>query len=214
MYKIAFLVLLLLGAVSCASDPLRQTRFDTRESYRAKEFNGAASPRVMGLLTTMEKNSGTEYRRLLNDFIEQAVKRNRPEIHIIPYWEGLSTINNGGFTSAYAEMLKEYDSTGILNKATLKKLGDAMQTAYFIQPRLVNFQQKQSTRFSALGLTLFKTHETEIKIYIEIWDVNTGNIVWIGAGEASIANEYMRARAIPFEEVARILVEDLIQKMP
>lgn len=216
MGKKILLFLLLFLVTACASDPLAQINFSTRESFRAKELAANGVVRTIGLLTAMEgkDGNGSEYRRLLADFIEESIRSDRPDLHITPYWEGLNTINSRGLAPDYAAMFTQYASTGILDGVALRKLGEAMKVDYVIQPRLVNFQQKQSNRFSALGLTIFKTHESEIKIYIEMWDVKTGRLVWIGLSEANLASEKFRARPIPFEAVARVAVQNLIKKIP
>ena len=216
MGKRVLLLLLIFLVASCASEPFSQVNFSTRESYRARELVANGTVRTIGLLTAMEgkDGNGSEYRRLLSDFIEESIRNDRPDLSVTPYWEGLNTINSRGLALDYAAMFTQYASTGILDGAALKKLGDAMKVDYIIQPRLVNFQQKHSNRFIALGLTLFKTHESEIKIYIEMWDVKTGRLVWIGLSEANLASEKFRARPISFESVAKVAVYNLIKKIP
>lgn len=207
------LFFLLFSLASCASGSLRQSNFNAREPYRS-QGTILESGQSIALLTATNSDRGLEYRRLLGDFVEEGLVRSRPGLHVIPYWQGLSVINSEGFTADYSEMLKEYASTGILNKKTLGSLGNLLGARYFLQPRLIDFTQGQSTRFSVLGLTLFKTHESQIKIYIEVWDSHTGKIIWIGAAEANMASEHMRAKPIPFEEIARYAVDNLILKMP
>ncbi|MBI5643727.1 MAG: hypothetical protein HY954_09675 [Deltaproteobacteria bacterium] len=215
MIKRAFVLLLLTGSlISCASDPLRQANLGVRESYRSQGFSGKYNGNALGLLTASDGSSNFEYRKILGEFAEEALKKERPDLKIVPYWESLSAINSGGYTADYAEMLKAYGTTGILDRDKLKKLGSALGVRYFLQPRLINFQQRQSTRFSVFGLTLFKTHESDIKIYIEMWDAHTGNAVWIGVAETNMATEQFMTKPIPFEDVAKFAIENLIKKMP
>lgn len=212
----AAVLLLFMFLASCASmDPLRQFSFDVRESYRAPDrpdlyMNGEK----IGLLTATDGEDGVEYKKLLGDLLEEAIKKERPERAVVPYWKSLSTINGSGFNGDYAEMIKYYTSTGILEKKMLNKLGEALGVDYFLQPRIVNFRQSQSTRFGAFGLTLVKTHESEIKLYMEMWDARTGEILWIGVAESNMASERFMAKPIPFEEIARKAVDKLITKMP
>jgi hypothetical protein len=111
-------------------------------------------------------------------------------------------------------MMHEYVQTGILNKRILSKFGEILGVTYFIQPKLMDFSQHQSTRFSLLGLTIFKTHETQIKLYLEVWEAKTGRIVWVGSTEANMASENYESRPIPFEEIAQYAVDNLVLKMP
>ncbi len=214
MIKRAFITLLLLFSASSCAGPLLQANYNVRESYRSPDFKDIYDGETVGLLTATDGESSLEYRKLLGEFIEEAIRKERPDIKVVPYWQSLSTINRVGYTAEYAEMLKAYASTGILDRARLKKLGDAIGARYFIQPRLINFRQNQSTRFSAFGLTLFKTHESEIKVYIELWDADTGTVVWIGVADTNMASEKLMARPIPFEEVAKYAIANLIKQMP
>lgn len=213
MLKRAAILVLFIMLAGCASRPLLQANFDVRESYRSSAFKNAGTEAVIGLLSASDE-SGPEYKKLLGEFVEEALRNERPDVRLVPYWQSISHINSKGFTKDYAEMLKSYGSTGILDRDTLKKLGVALGVNYILQPRLISFNQSQSTRFSALGLTLFKTHESSIKIYIELWNVETGEIAWIGVGDANMASEHFRAKPIPFESVAKFAIENLIKKMP
>ena len=111
-------------------------------------------------------------------------------------------------------MLKDYAPTGILDKVALTKLKNAIGVSFFIQPKLVDFTQKDNIRFNPFGLTIMKTREVQVKVYIELWNAETGEILWVGVGEATVAIEDMRAKPISFEEVARLAVENVIQKLP
>lgn len=205
---------MLLALTACASDPLRQSNLNVRESYRVPGFTEEYSSEAIGLLAASDGENSFEYRKLLGEFVEEAVKRERPDLKVIPYWRSLGVINTKGFTTDYADMLKAYSSTGILDRDRLKKIGVAVGVRYFLQPRLVSFSQRQSTRFSAFGLTIFKTHESEIKIYIEMWDAVTGDLIWVGVAETNMASEKFMSRPIPFEEVAKFAIENLVKKMP
>ncbi len=212
--RVFFLLLISVFVSSCASGPLLQTNFDGRESYRSADFKHIPRGTVLGLLTAAGKDGNMEYIKLLGEFVEEAIKKNRTDLMVVPYWQSLSAINVQGYTAEYADMVANYASTGILDKKVLNKLAGALKVRYFIQPRLVKFEQRQSTRFSLLGLTLFKTHESQIKIYIEIWDGRGGELVWIGVADTNMANERLQAAPIAFEQVARYAVENLVKKIP
>lgn len=212
--RIFFFLLICVCVSSCASGPLLQASFDGRESYRSPDFKSISGGTVLGILTAAGKDGNLEYVKLLGEFVEEAVKKNRPDLKVIPYWQSLSAINAQGYTAEYAGMVTDYASTGILDKKILNKLAAALKVRYFIQPRLVKFDQRQSTRFSLFGLTLFKTHESQIKIYIEIWDARGGELVWIGVADTNMANEQFKAAPIAFEQVARYAVENLVKKIP
>lgn len=204
----------LLFVLSACSGPLQQSNLNIREPFHSPEFKGVKAADAVGLLTATNNDNGLEYRKLLGDFVEESMKRQRPGLKIVSYWQTLNVINREGFTSEYAMMLKDYASTGILDKKTLNKLGLAIGVRYFVQPRIIDFSQRSSIRFQPFGFTMFVTHESQIKIYIEMWDAVSGEIVWIGVAEGNMANEHFMARPIPFEQAAKAAIDDLIRKMP
>ncbi len=203
-----------LFVLSACSGPLQQANLNIREPFHSPEFRGVKAQEAIGLLTATNNDNGLEYRKLLGDFVEESMKRQRPALKIVPYWQTLNVINREGFTPEYAVMLKDYASTGILEKKTLGKLGASIGVKYFVQPRIIDFSQRSSIRFQPFGFTMFVTHESQIKIYIEMWDASSGEIVWIGVAEGNMATEHFMARPIPFEQAAKAVIDDLIKKMP
>ncbi|MBI5971310.1 MAG: hypothetical protein HY884_09180 [Deltaproteobacteria bacterium] len=210
----AIALIAVAATASSCSGPLQQAFLNIREPFRSPDFVSIGAQDTVGLITAANHDNGLEYRKLLGDFVEEALKKERPDIKVIPYWQTLSVINTGGYTADYARMLNTYTTTGILDKDVLTKLGAALGAKYLIHPRIIDFNQKQTIRFQPFGFTMFLTHETEIKIYMEVWDAKNGAIVWIGAAEAHMASEHFMSKPIPFEEVAKLTIETLLKKMP
>ncbi|MEK6792135.1 MAG: DUF4136 domain-containing protein [Deltaproteobacteria bacterium] len=209
----AMALVVLFFLISC-SGPLQQANLNIREPFHSPEFKSVKAQEAIGLLTATNNDNGLEYRKLLGDFVEESMKRQRPGVRIVPYWQTLNVINREGLTSEYAVMLKDYSTTGILEKKTLGKLGASIGVKYFVQPRIIDFSQRSSIRFQPFGFTMFVTHESQIKIYIEMWDAASGEIVWIGVAEGNMATEHFMARPIPFEQAAKTVIDELIKKMP
>ncbi|MBI5885712.1 MAG: hypothetical protein HZB85_03925 [Deltaproteobacteria bacterium] len=208
----ALFTIIVLGTASCSA-PMQQVVLNTREPFHAAGFSLKKGDTVALLAATNDDN-GHEYRKLLGDFVDDALRHERPDINIVPYWETLSVINREGYTAEYASMLKDYASTGILDRKFLNKLALSLRATYFAQPRILDFTQKQTIRFNPFGLTLFQTYETQIKIYLEIWNAETGAIAWIGVAEANLASDQFMARPVSFEEAAKVTTASLMKKMP
>jgi len=207
----ALCALFIFFAASCSA-PMQQIVLKTREPFRSEGFKLNKGD-VVALIAATNNDNGLEYRKLLGDFVEAAMQKKRPDIKVVTYWQTLSVINRDGYTDEYAAMLKNYTSTGILDKKVLNRLADALGATYFAQPRILDFSQKQTIRFNPMGLTLFQTYETQIKIYLEIWNARTGEIAWIGVAEANLASDQFMARPVPFEEAAEVTIAELMNKM-
>jgi len=214
MPRIAAVLFGLFCLVSCSGAPLVQSNFSAMEPFRNTGHAVLGNGSPIAILTALATDRGQEQKTLLVDFVSEAIRKRNPSAKVVPYWEGLNVINSQGYTADYSQMMLEYSTTGILNKRTLSRFGEMLGVAYFIQPRLTDFSQHQSTRFSLLGLTLFKTHESHIKLYFEVWEASTGKIVWVGSTEANMASENYKSKPIPFEEIARYAVDNLVMKMP
>jgi len=84
---------------------------------------------------------------------------------------------------------------------------------YIAQPRLLSYIERTSTRLSAFGLSLVSTRETTVKVSLQLWDTDTGKIVWEGSGQATIAVEALRAKPVSFEEVVEAASRELMKRL-
>ena len=209
---LALCVLLFTGGCTA---PFTQINFDVREAYRSPNVEGGYDFGTMAILSANGGSDGiVEYRKLLVDILYDVLAEKRPGQELKSYWETISTLNKEGLTGDYAAMLKQYSTTGVLDRDVLIEMGETLGVKHFLHPRLVSFSKHKEGRFGALGLSLIKTHETVVKLYIEIWDAETGEIDWVGIGEANIASESYKAKAIPFEDVVRIAIMNMLEEMP
>ena len=68
-------------------------------------------------------------------------------------------------------------------------------------PVLVNFQEEQSTRSNALGLRSAKTASATTRFEPQIWDAQSGRIVWEGLSDLPVAEELIREHLVSFAEI-------------
>lgn len=209
-----FVLIFLFTGIGC-SGPLKQASISANEFYRAPYMDGLNSTHIGFLTTAVSRGNGLgEYRMTVSDIIEKTFREDRPGIGIVTAREALNRINSSGMTNDYAVMLQSYDITGILDKKVLARIGEILDVKYIVQPKLSSFTERTSTRLSAFGLSLISTRETTVKISLQVWDTNTGDIVWEGSGQATVAVEALRAKSVSFEEVAEAASKSLIKKFP
>ena len=125
-----------------------------------------------------------------------------------------SRINETGLSSLYAEMMRSYDRTGILERDALLRIAQAMQARYVAVPILVSFHEETNTRLSALGFRIAKTATSNTRVQLEIWDAQTGRIVWEGLSDSTLATELLREQSVHFERAVQLAWEDLIKQVP
>ena len=208
------LILFLTSAGGC-SGPFKQANITANEFYRSPLLKDIGNSRIGFLTTAVSRERGlSEYRVGVSDIIEKAFQKEKPKINIISSRETINSINTADLTDIYSKMLDYYDTTGILKKDYLWKVGDALKVRHIIQPKLLSFTESVSSRFSFFGLSIVSTRETTVKISLQLWDTVTGNVIWEGSGQATVAIESMRAKPVTFEEVAEAASLSVVKKFP
>ncbi len=137
--------------------------------------------------------------------LSTALSSEKQAFTLVPIQTALSEINQHGLASDYAQMISEYTYSGILNRDILQRVGDALDVSYVFQPSMAAFSQFTSGRLSVLGLRIFHTRISILRLSVQLWDTQTGGLVWESSGEGTIATEDIREFRIPFEIIAHRL---------
>lgn len=211
MIKVLTGIALFLGLAACAG-PLSQFNFTAAELQRIPEFTHQnLEDEKIGILSATGDNS---YRRVLGDSLSKALRQIHPNIPQVPPQQALSVLNGAGLAGEYAKMLREYETSGILRKTSLQRIGKALGVRYLIQMSLLQYTQDTSTRFSVLGIRFVQTRSSTLRVFAQIWDATTGGIVWEGSSSVTLAGEDVREKPIPFEDVATRAWSELIKRLP
>ncbi len=125
-----------------------------------------------------------------------------------------SLVNEAGLAEDYAAMIEAYDKTHILYRDTLRKIGQAVGVRYFAIPILVRFDEGRKGRISFFGLRAVETAWATARFQLQIWDAQSGWMVWEGLVDLTLAQERIRERPISFEDMIRLTWEALIEKIP
>ncbi len=122
----------------------------------------------------------------------------------------LSRINQAGLAKDYSDMIAAHLQSGVLNRATMRAIGDAAQARFVFLPMMAWFEQSMSERFSFFGIRVLQTRVSILRLSLELWNTQTGELVWESSGEATLAGEDVREYRIPFEEIAEQLWAKLL----
>ena len=135
-----------------------------------------------------------------------------PPIRGIASHETANVLNEQGLATKYADLLSGFVRSGILERARLQRIGSALGSRYVLLPGLTEFNQVLLDKFEAFGVKLVKNRVTTLRLWLQLWDTRTGQILWESAGEATVASEILRPeRAIPLDEIAQKLWLRMIQ---
>jgi hypothetical protein len=143
----------------------------------------------------------------------RAIANARPPIRAIPGYETLSLLNEQGLARDYADLISGYASGGILERQRLRRIGSALASRYLMLPGLAEFDQTVIDKFEGLGLKLVRTRLTTLRLWLQLWDAQTGQIVWESGGEVTAVTQLLRAkRTVPLDRIAQKLWFQMIQE--
>jgi hypothetical protein len=143
----------------------------------------------------------------------RAIANVRPPIHAVPGYETLSLLNEEGLAQDYADLISGYTSGGILERQRLRRIGSAVGSRYLMLPGVAEFDQSVVDKYEAVGLKLVRTRLTSLRLWLQLWDAHTGQIIWESGGEVTAVTQLLRAkRTVPLDRIAQKLWFQMIQK--
>jgi len=154
------------------------------------------------------------YREALGGLLYDALSKYDTGPHIIPIAATQSGINRAQMWGDVLAMYKEYETTAVLRKDTLGKLGKVLGARYVILPKVLRFQQEVFDRATVFGISVLRTRQSTVDIHAQIWDTETGEVIWQGVGEGSAAAEVVEGRPVSFLSVAQYACESLALRLP
>ena len=143
-----------------------------------------------------------------------------PPLQGIVTTEVLNELNAQGLATEYADLIAGFGRGGILDRGRLQRVGAALGCRYVLLPGLAAFDQALFDKFEFAGIKLVRTRVLVLRLWLQLWDVRTGRLVWESAGDATAASALVSsARVIPVDELAaktwrRMLEDGLLAGAP
>ena len=135
-----------------------------------------------------------------------AISEASPSIRGIPAHETVNMINGQGLSADYSELISGFVRSGILERERLQRLGSTLGSRYVLLPGLADFNQILVDRFEIAGLKMVRNRIITLRLWLQLWDTQTGQIVWESTGEANVASElFLPQRVIPLDEIGQKL---------
>ncbi len=142
-----------------------------------------------------------------------ALTKAQPPVRAIPVYEAVSIINEHGLAQKYVDLISDFGSRGILELQLLRPIGSELGSHYLLLPGLAEFDQTIMDKYDLLGVKLVRTRVTTLRLWLQLWDTQTGRILWESAGELTAATALLSAkRTVPLEKLAQELWLEMIQE--
>ena len=189
----------------------------THSSVQFKDISlppGGLANHGLGFITPSTVTGREQDIQGLAFIFAQVLEQDRPDIFVVSLPETLSAINQLGMANEYKQMYVDYSDTGILKQDSLRKVGEATGVRYLAQLKLSSFSQDSKGRFNFLGLRLTQTKEANVRLFLQIWNSQTGAIVWEGTEELNYAWDTTQERPVTFQLIVEKIARNLISKLP
>jgi len=217
----------IFSAVSCAElglfafivagcTPVYTADTHTTSTPRAQSFDASnlTSDRVAALGLVAPANL-QGFGPSLSHALITALTQVQPPIRAIPAYETISIVNEHGQGMAqnYADLIARFATSGILERERLRLIGAALGSRYLLLPGLAEFNQVVMDKYEISGLKLVRTRVTTLRLWLQLWDAQTGTILWESAGEVTAVTALLNAkRTVPVDELAEKLWFQMIQE--
>ena len=96
--------------------------------------------------------------------------------------------------------------------SALRRLGSGLGSRYVLLPGLAQFGEETLDKFEAAGIKLVRNRVTTLRLWLQLWDTQTGHMVWESSGEGTTASVFLSpAQTVTLEQIARKLLVRMIQ---
>ncbi len=207
-WYLAFVLALLVGCDPPYLSDIYATSTPKPKSFDVGEL--ARTPVVVLAFLTPGNLQG--FGPTLSHALIGALRQVNPPIREIPTEETLNRLTDEGLAAEYGDLRADFARNGIMNHQRLRRIGLGLGSRYLLLPGLAQFEESIIDKFEAVGIKLLRNRVTTLRLWLQLWDSETGHIVWESSGEVTTATVFLSAKqTVALEQVARRLLVRMIQ---
>ena len=135
-----------------------------------------------------------------------------PPVRAIPTDQTLNRLTDKGLATEYADLRAGFARNGILDRPRLRRIGMGLGSQYVLLPGIAEFDTEILDKFEAAGLKLVRNRVTTLRLWLQLWDSQTGHIVWESTGEVTTATVFLSPKqTLTLEQTAKKLLVRMLQ---
>jgi len=148
----------------------------------------------------------------LANYLGQIVSKIRSSWKIVSEAEAVTRINRQGLAAEFTRMRADYDQSNILDRNSLRRIASAIGVRYVFQLRLAALTQTMTDRWKipAFDVRMSQTRSSIVRLSLQLWDAETGELVWASLAETNMANEALSQDPVYLEDIARVTLGSMI----
>lgn len=144
--------------------------------------------------------------------LDQILHKVSPNWNVMSPRELTKRINRKGLAGEYAKMRADFEVTHILDGGTLRRIASALGVRYVFQPQLAAFSQTMTDRWSfpPIDFRVMQTRSSIMRISLQLWDAETGEIIWASLAETTMQNEAVSQDPVYLEDISRATLGSMV----
>ncbi len=148
----------------------------------------------------------------LSQALSGALTEVTPPIREISTDETLNRLTDQGLATEYADLRAGFARDGMLDRQRLRRIGSGLRSRYVLLPGLAQFDETIIDKYEAAGIKLLRNRVTTLRLWLQLWDAQTGHIVWELSGEVTMATVFLSPKqTVALEQTAKKLLARMIQ---
>ena len=212
--RIGGTILALTGALLAAGcSPVYLSNTYTTSAPRPASFDvGALAVEPVATLGLVAPANLQGFSPTVSLALDTALAEVSPPIREISTIETVNRLTDQGLAAEYADLLSGFARNGILDRQRLRRIGSGLGARYVMLPGLAQLDETVIDKFEAAGLKLLRNRVTRLRLWLQLWHVQSGHIVWQSAGEVTVSTVFLSPKqAVPLEETVQKLLFNMIQ---
>jgi hypothetical protein len=149
-------------------------------------------------------------KKMIGDVLSNVLKSRFNGAKVVSLAEFLNRISDADLVGPYSRALTVYETSGLMPRESMRRLGEAAGVRYLAKVNLASFEQTQTERFGIAGIRVLSTNRTRIRIFLEIWDSDSGHIVWYANEELAIAADRAAEEILSIQGTAARALDEMM----
>jgi hypothetical protein len=180
---------------------------------RPASFDLSALPRMpVAVLAFVAPGNLQGFSPTLSYALSGALAEVTPPIREIPTDETLNQLTDKGLAVEYADMLAGFARNGMLDRQRLRRIGSGLGSRYVLLPGVAQFNEEILDKFETAGIKLLRNRVTTLRLWLQLWDSQTGHIVWESSGEVTVVTAFLSPKqTVALEQITKKLLVRMIQ---
>lgn len=148
----------------------------------------------------------------ISHFFAEILVKAAPHWKVVPPHEIMAGINKHKLAQVYFQMRTDYDGSNFFDVVHLRQIAEAVGARYVFQPRLVAFSQTMTDRwkFPPFSVLMSQTRSSNMRLMIQLWDVQTGAVVWGSLVKTEMQSETISQDPVYLEDVTRATMGSVV----